>query len=99
MAILSSLLGTGDPILGTSVHIEIVCARDERDQALNRWVGCRRAMLVAEDEAVEVHALPLPLRSFMNHALAMSPPFDGSTMFKTLATRISRFASPKGSCP
>src|SRR5260221_13425580 len=46
------------------------------------------------DSASEQSRCP---RSFMNHAFAMSPIFDGRTRFSTLATRMSLFASPKPS--
>ena len=36
-------------------------------------------------------------RSFMNHAFATSPIFEGKIRFSTLAARISRFDSPNPS--
>ena len=42
-----------------AVRIEEVRARDQRNQTPNSWIGRLRALLVAEDEAVQVDALPL----------------------------------------
>ena len=41
-------------------RIEEVCARDQRNQLPNDRIGRRGALLVAEDEAVQVDALALP---------------------------------------
>ena len=42
-----------------AVRIEIVCARDQRDQLRESPDRSRRALLVAQHEAVQIDALPL----------------------------------------